>query len=109
MKWTITHFDDGVTNQIRTWPTKLKARYAKMTQLIEKEGAMLGEPHTKKVGKDLFEIRLKSKEGIGRAFFCYAKGNEIIILHAFIKKSQQMPRKELRIARRRLKEVLKND
>jgi phage-related protein len=33
-------------------------------------------------------------------------GKRVIILHAFIKKSQQTPDKELKLARNRLKEVL---
>ncbi|MGM0681634.1 MAG: type II toxin-antitoxin system RelE/ParE family toxin [Thermodesulfobacteriota bacterium] len=33
------------------------------------------------------------------------KGKEVIVLHSFIKKSRKTPKKELDIARRRLKEV----
>jgi phage-related protein len=53
----------------------------------------------------LFEIRAKGKEGIGRAFFCTTIGQEIMVLHAFIKKTAQTPRRELEMARRRLREV----
>jgi len=42
----------------------------------------------------LLEIRAKGQEGIGRSIFCYQKGQKIIILHSFIKKSQKMPKKE---------------
>jgi phage-related protein len=60
------------------------------------------------MGKGLFEIRVKGKEGIGRAFFCTIVDRRIVILHAFIKKSQKTPKKELEIARRRLRDVLEN-
>jgi len=33
------------------------------------------------------------------------KGKEIIILHSFVKKSRKIPHKEMKIARRRLKEI----
>jgi phage-related protein len=33
-------------------------------------------------------------------------GQRIVILHSFIKKTQQTPQKELKLARKRLKEVL---
>jgi phage-related protein len=53
----------------------------------------------------LFEIRARGKEGIGRAFFCMIVGQKVVILHAFIKKSQKTPQKELEIARRRMAHI----
>jgi len=58
------------------------------------------------MGQGLFELRCKGKEGIGRAFYCTMVGREIVVLHCFIKKTQDTPDKELAIARKRLKEVL---
>ena len=43
-----------------------------------------GMPHTKAIDDGLFELRLQSKEGIGRVFYCTLIGNEIVILHTFI-------------------------
>ena len=63
-------------------------------------------PHTKSLGEGLFEIRAKADEGIGRAFFCTLIGRRIVILHGFVKKTEKTPKRELAIARDRLKEVL---
>jgi phage-related protein len=68
-------------------------------------GPNLGLPYTKALGKSLFEIRAKGKEGIGRAFYCALIGQRIIILHGFIKKTQVTPNNELKIARKKLKEI----
>jgi phage-related protein len=68
-------------------------------------GPDLGMPHSRAMGKGLFELRLKSKEGIGRVFYGTVPGHRIMMLHAFVKKTQKTPAKELRIARARLKEV----
>jgi phage-related protein len=57
-----------------------------------------------KVEKELFEIRAKGVEGIGRSFFCTTKEKKIVILHSFIKKTRKIPVKEIKIARKRLKE-----
>jgi len=57
--------------------------------------------------RGLFEIRAKGKEGVGRFFFCCLVGQEVVILHSFIKKAQKIPQKEMKIARNRLKEVKK--
>lgn len=42
-----------------------------------------------------------------RAFFCTVVERKIVILHAYIKKSEKTPEKEPKLARRRLAEVQK--
>jgi len=69
-------------------------------------GPNLGMPHSRSMGGGLFELRPHGREGIGRAFYCFVVGQRVIILHAFIKKTQGTPKKELKIARKRMKEVL---
>jgi len=69
----------------------------------------LGLPHTKAIDKGLFELRIKSKEGIARVFFCTKIGKKIIILHSYIKKSQKIPKRELKIAISRMNEVKDNE
>ncbi|MDP2829040.1 MAG: type II toxin-antitoxin system RelE/ParE family toxin [Sulfuricellaceae bacterium] len=53
----------------------------------------------------MFELRPRGRSGIGRAFYCFLVGRRVIVLHAFIKKSQQTPEYEVKLARKRLKEV----
>jgi len=72
---------------------------------MAKSGPNLGMSYSKAFGKGLFEIRAKGIEGIGRAFFCSLINRRIVILHGFIKKSQETPDNELKLARQRLKEV----
>jgi phage-related protein len=60
------------------------------------------------MGQSLFELRLKSKEGIGRVFYCHLANRRIMMLHAFVKKSAKTPVKDLRIAHDRMKEVQSN-
>lgn len=58
-------------------------------------GPDLGMPHTKAMGDGLFELRVKAEEGIARVFYCTVVNHEIVMLHAFIKKAQTTPKKEL--------------
>lgn len=104
MNWNID-FYDGVMDAILGMPPKIQARMLKLLDLIEEHGANLGSPHTKPMGDGLFEIRAKAKEGIGRGFFCYMDGPNIQVLHAFVKKSQKTPKKDLDLAKDRMKEV----
>lgn len=77
----------------------------RLLEMIEEHGANLGPPHTEAMGDGLFEIRAKAKEGVGRSLFCYVHGQQIVILHAFVKKSQKTPRQALMLARSRQREV----
>ena len=79
--------------------------YARITERMQVFGPHLGRPFTRPLGEGLFEVRAKGKEGIGRALFCTTAGQTIMILHAFIKKSQKTPQRDLELARRRLREV----
>lgn len=64
--------------------------------------SMLGRltvPDAKKIGDNLFEIRVKSDNLQCRAFYCYTiVGNVIYILSGFIKKTQKTPLQEIRKA-----------
>jgi phage-related protein len=103
--WRITYYNESVRQDIEAWPLGIRAVYARITERMQMFGPHLGMPLTRAMGEGLAEIRAKGQEGIGRAFFYTGVSQEIMILHAFLKKTQQTPRKELVIARKRLKEV----
>lgn len=105
MKWRITFYNQKVESETLNFPEGILANFLHIAEMIEEFGPALGLPYTKAVGGGLFEIRAKGREGIGRSFFCAVKGKEVIILHSFIKKSQKTPKKQLKLARQRLKEV----
>ena len=91
------------------FPPGIQARYIHLTERVVVFGSDLGMPHTRAMGKGLFELRVKSKEGIGRVFFCTLSGRRMMMLHASIKKSAKTPANELKIARARLNEVKANE
>jgi len=104
MTWEI-QFYAGVQGDILAMPPKIQARMIRLLEMIEMHGANLGEPHTKSIGAGLFEIRAKAKEGIGRGIFCHMDNEAVTVLHAFVKKDQKIPKKELKLALDRLREV----
>ena len=105
MNWTIEFFDKSVEAETLALPPKILAKMLHIFELIEMAGAKLGEPYTKPLNNGLFEVRAKAQEGIGRSIYCYQKGQKIIILHTFVKKSQKTPKKDLEIALKRKKEI----
>lgn len=91
--------------EIESWPVDVVADYARLVELLIEHGPSLRLPHSRAFVDGLFELRPKGRSGIGRAFYCYMVGKQVIVLHAFIKKTQQTPDNELKLARKRLKEV----
>lgn len=53
----------------------------------------------------LHELRLKDRSGQVRVFYFIKKGDAIYMLHAFRKKTQELPKNEIEVVLRRLKEV----
>ena len=105
MAFEINYFHARVLVEIESWPVDVVADYARLVELLIEHGSSLRLPHSRAFGDGLFELRPKGRSGIGRAFYCYMVGKQVIVLHAFIKKSQQTPDNELKLARKRLKEV----
>ncbi len=108
MEWEIVYYSEDLQRAILALPAGIQARYIHLTQRILTFGPNLGMPHSRAVGQGLFELRLKSKEGIGRVFYCNLPGQRVMMLHAFVKKSVKTPTKELKVARDRMKEVQAN-
>lgn len=106
MAFVIEYFHERVLAEIESWPVDVLADYARLVELLAEYGPNLRLPHSRAFGDGLFELRPRGRAGIGRAFFCFMDGRRITVLHAFIKKSQQTPDRDLTIARKRLKELL---
>jgi phage-related protein len=68
-------------------------------------GWPVGMPLCRPLGGGLWEVRSKlTQNRIGRVIFCVAQGH-LVLLHAFIKKTQKTPKIDLATARKRQKEV----
>jgi len=106
MRYSIEYFHPKVLAEIESWPADILADYARIAELLMEHGPHLRLPHSRTMGDALFELRPRGKSGIGRAFYCFVIGRRAVVLHAFAKKSQQTPDRELKLARKRLKEML---
>lgn len=84
-----------------------EATYAKILHsilLLKINGPFLKPPYIKKLQDDLYELRISGKNAI-RIFYTFFE-NEYYLLHAFKKKSQKTPEKELKTAIDRMKELV---
>lgn len=105
MNYKIVYYNDKVKQQVMSLPKGILADYLHITDLIENHGIDLKMPMSRPMGSGLFELRPKGSEGIGRVFYCTQVGQVLVILHSFVKKTNETPAAELEIAKRRLKEV----
>jgi phage-related protein len=77
------------------------AKVSKNIILLEEFGNTLRWPHSKKITRQLFELRVSGQLEI-RIFYCFHQ-NTAYLLHGFVKKSQKTPLRELRTAQERYK------
>jgi len=105
MEWTIEYYSEAVEEWVMGMPAGIRARYYAISNRMKTQGPDIGMPHVKPMGDGLYEIRAKGPEGQGRVFYCTVQAKKIIMLHGFIKKTQATPKRELDIARRRIREV----
>ena len=105
MEWEILYFSEDLQRTIMDFPVRHPGSIHPSYRAHNAFGPNLGMPHSRAMGKGLFELRMKSKEGIGRVFYCVLPNRRVVMLHAFVKKSSKTPPNELKIAQTRAKEV----
>lgn len=104
--WIVETLNDAVDAEIAALPKDMRARLARISELIEAVGFQ-SLPHdtTKHLEGKLWEIRIKAASGISRAIYVTATGQRVVIVRVFVKKTQKTPQRELELARERAKEV----
>ena len=107
MNWHIVFFSEKIEEITLSFPKGILANFLHVVEMIQEFGPSLGKPYTAPMGGGLFEMRVRGLEGIGRSLFCTQPGKKIIILHSFIKKTKKTPKKDIDLARKRLKELRK--
>jgi phage-related protein len=105
VNWRITFCSAALEEEILQLPAGFVARFLRYAERMEIYDPDLGMPHIRAMGEGLFELRLKAAEGVARVFYCTLTGRRIVMLHQFVKKSEKTPRRELEIAKRRMKDV----
>jgi len=105
MRFQVEYFHPKVLEAIEAWPVDVLADYAHLVDLLAEYGPSLRLPHSRAMGGGLFELRPRGRSGAGRAFYCFLLGRRVVVVHAFIKKTQQTPDRDLKLARARVKEI----
>lgn len=109
MAWKVLFFqtardDSPVEDFIKEQDEATYAKVLRSILLLTNSGPFLKPPYIKKLQAKLYELRISGKVAI-RIFYTIAN-NEYYLLHAFKKKSQKTPSKELKVALDRMKELV---
>jgi phage-related protein len=106
--WSV-YYDPRLQDWLDMIPADTKAKILRIIDLLAEYGpSNIREPYVKAIRghSKLYEIRAKGKDGIARVFYLTWKGQRIVLLHGFVKKTMKTPRREIDIAVRRMAEVV---
>lgn len=109
MAWNINFFQTArgeypVKDFIAKQDQTTQARLIHAIALLETIGPYLKPPYIKKLQYNLYELRVSGNIAV-RIFYTF-HNNEYYLLHAFKKKSQKTPLKEIKTALDRMKELI---
>lgn len=110
MDWRINYFreDSGrspVESFIDALSTDEKVDTTVGIDLLRSHGVSLGRPWVAPLRNGLWELRIRTRRQLRIVYFLSTERN-FVLLHAFVKKTREVPDSEIRIATRRMKQIL---
>jgi phage-related protein len=107
MAWTVETLNAVVDGEVNALPADMRAQLSRISLMIEEFGLeRMREPHVKHLRGPLWEMRMRGRDGISRALYVAARGKRVVIVRAFVKKTQSTPGREIDLALKRAKEVI---
>ena len=105
-RWFVETLNAHVDEELTALPPDMRGRFVRVSQLIAEFGPFnVGMPHIKALSDKLWEIRVSGRDGIARGIYVVATGKRVVVVHVFIKKTQQTPASALRMALKRATEA----
>ncbi|MFH1142683.1 MAG: type II toxin-antitoxin system RelE/ParE family toxin [Candidatus Uhrbacteria bacterium] len=99
----IIFFDNKIEKFMKRLNANTLARAIRTIELLNEFEYRLGLPHSKSIGKGLFELRIHGRHNV-RILYVFHK-EYIVLLHGFIKKTNQIPKKEFNTALQKKKQL----
>jgi len=104
--WRVEILNDTVAAEIAALPSTRRPHSLRLAERIASARLeRLGEPQVKRLEGKLWELRLTGRDGIARALYVTAIGRRVVVVRAFVKKTQRTPPAEIELALRRAKEI----
>lgn len=97
-----------VLEYIEKLSNKDKAKVLKYIEFLRCQNGYLDEPYSKHIKGKIRELRVDFSKNKHRIFYFTFIKKTIILLHAFLKKTQKTPIKEIKKAEENFNDVLNN-
>lgn len=109
MPWKVLYFQTNRGNYpvkefIESVDKTTRAKITDMIFVLSQYGPFIRPPFSKKIIKNIYELRVKSQTSVRILYVFYH--NNIYLLNAFKKKTQKTPKKEIKIALDRIKQII---
>ena len=101
-------FHPQAQDVIRRFPKEVRNRLGRSLFQLQM-GERLGMPYSRPmsmVAAGVSELRVQGEDGAYRVFYYAAASEGVLVFHAFTKKTQRAPAREIQLARKHLKELL---
>lgn len=107
MNWSVEFLNETVRAEFLALPKDMLASLLKIVEMVENYGLQrVGMPYVRHLQGKLWEMRGKSKDGIARSIYVAVSGRRVIVVRSFVKKTQQTPDREIKLALQRAKEIM---
>ncbi len=107
MNWSVEFLNETVRAEFLALPKDMLASLLKIVEMVEDYGLQrVGMPYVRHLQGKLWEMRGKSKDGIARSIYVAVSGRRVIVVRSFVKKTQQTPDREIKLALQRAKEIM---
>lgn len=104
--------EDGgipVLEYIEALSDKEKAKILKYIEFLREHDGILDEPYAKHIKNKIRELRVDFARNKHRIFYFTFIGKTIILLHAFLKKTEKTPLSEIKKAENNYNQVVNNE
>jgi phage-related protein len=109
MSWHV-EITEWAKPEIQSLPDDMRAHFLRIAQMLEDLGPQrVTKPHVDHLEGKLWEIRMHGQDGIARAIYFAAQGQQLIVVRAFVKKTPKTPRREIELAFTRMQGWLQRE
>lgn len=105
--YTTERGDSPVDDFLDGLDKKSRAKVAAHLSLLEEQGPNLKRPYADVVRGKIRELRIHQSSNQYRILFFFQARDQIVLAHAFSKKTQQMKEKDIELAERRMEDWIR--
>ncbi|HYA14686.1 MAG TPA: type II toxin-antitoxin system RelE/ParE family toxin [Syntrophales bacterium] len=105
--YTSERGDSPIDNFLDELDKKSRAKVAAYLSLLEERGSNLKRPYADIVGGKIRELRIHHGSNQYRILYFFQMLNQIVLVHAFSKKTRQLKKKDIELAERRMEDWMR--